>query len=647
MDFLPEPQPPLTLYNRAFKRLSLLLSDPWAWTLSLCFALVFLFAARKNLDFDLGYHLASGRWILQHLDVPRQDTFTFGAAGHEYLDSQWLYQVGVYLLDRLGGYPLVSLAHLSLILLAFALTAVRISLGGCPRWLQAALVLPAILGMEIRFLERPELFSWVFLVMVLLCLDLHRKGKTGALFFLPVIHLLWANVEGLFPLGWVVIGAYLMTSYFERGRLDPALVKALLASGAATLVNPYGFRALSFPFLLLTRFDPGGFFKKAISEFQSPWTAAASPDSPFFPAFPIDSYRVVSILFLLFILLTIRRRKFHEYGLAFFFFALSALAIRNIPLFFLPVLPTVAKAAADCASFTHEGEGPKERWTPPRGLGQGMAFIVLLICLRVGTGAYYVSERRIIHNGWGMDPEHLPLKVCSFIRQNHLSAPLLNSMGFGGFMEWETQAVPFIDGRLEVMGEPLFRQYELSHAPGGLQTLSLNANFQGIVYDHMMDIPWTKQLLDLEGWRMIYLDDLSALWAAPGYAVNLPTVTPRDLEKDWGVTPLDEGKTIFDIHHGPRSSLGDWLNGFVFPQQYPMPCMRLGSLAYEMGDYESAKDYFLRALVLSGGSYYEVYYNLASAYGKLGQKDMARYCYQCVLDLFPSCPGVTALIAGL
>ena len=27
------------------------LSDPWAWTLALCFALVFLFAARKNLRF--------------------------------------------------------------------------------------------------------------------------------------------------------------------------------------------------------------------------------------------------------------------------------------------------------------------------------------------------------------------------------------------------------------------------------------------------------------------------------------------------------------------------------------------------------------------------------------------------------------------
>jgi tetratricopeptide (TPR) repeat protein len=650
----PLPSPPLTpplppsLLKRVFQRFALLLSDPWAWALALCFALLFLFAARKNFDFDLGFHLASGRWILQHLDVPQADAFTFGAAGHEWLDSQWLYQVAVLLLDRLGGYPLVSLCHLALILLAFSLTSLRLFLGGCPRWLQVALVLPAILAMEIRFLARPEVLSWVFLAAVFLSLDLYRKGRREGLFLLPVIHLLWANVEGLFPLGWAVMAAYLLTGFLETRRPDPALLKSFLASVAATLVNPYGFKVLAFPLLLLTRLDPSGFFRKAVSELQSPWTASAVPDSPFFPDLPVVTYRILSVLLVLLVLATLRRRKFHEPVLAVFFFALSALAIRNVPLFFIAVLPTAAKAAGELLSFKVAGEGGG--WThgsPPRWLGKAAAAFILLLALRVATGAYYVSDRRIIHNGWGMDREHLPIRAGEFLAANHIQDPLMNNMAFGGFLEWETQAPVFIDGRLEVMGEDLFKLYFQSYGAGGLETLAQQTRFQMVVYDHMADIPWTKQLMAMPKWRMVYLDDLSAIWAAPYEAPTLPTVSPRDLEKDWGIGPWDEDKTLEAIQSKPRSSLADWLDGFVFPQRYPMPCMRLGSLAYEMGDYATARDFFLRALVLSDGRYYEIYYNLAAAYTKLGLKTKARSCYMSVLALYPSCPGVMAQLAGL
>jgi hypothetical protein len=628
------------------RRVSLLFSDPWAWSLALCFALVFLFAARKSLDFDLGFHLASGRWIIQHVEVPQQDTFTYGAAGHEYLDSQWLYQVFAYLLDRLGGYRLLTVCHLALILLAFALTAVRLSLYGCPRWIQALLILPATLAMEIRFLARPEILSWVFLVAILLALDLYRRGKTGVLFLLPVIFLFWANIEGLFPLGWAVIVAYLLTGYFETNRLDMALFKTFWASVGVTLVNPYGYKMVTFPFYLLTRFDPAGVFKKGVAELQSPWTASALPDSPFFPAFLVNSYRIFSILFLILIFISIRRRKFHEYALTVFFFVLSSLAIRNVPLFFLPILPLAGKSAGELFLFRRE-DGGKAYWKPPRGLGIAVAALAFLLCLRVATEAYYVSDRRMVHNGWGMDAEHLPLRAGDFLTQNHIQSPLMNDMAFGGFLEWETQNPVYLDGRLEVMGEDLFRQYHQSFGAGGLAALYRSANFQEVVYDHMSDIPWTKQLLTLPGWRMIYLDDLSAVWAAPGAEAGLPTVAPRDLEKDWGIAPLDEDKTLKDIQNTPRSALADWLDGFVLRQRYPMPCMRLGSLAYEMGDFATAKDYFFRALVLSGGRYYEIYYNLAAAYGKLGQKDKARSCYQSVLSLYPSCPGVPALMAAL
>ncbi|HET9869411.1 MAG TPA: tetratricopeptide repeat protein, partial [bacterium] len=85
-----------------------------------------------------------------------------------------------------------------------------------------------------------------------------------------------------------------------------------------------------------------------------------------------------------------------------------------------------------------------------------------------------------------------------------------------------------------------------------------------------------------------------------------------------------------------RYPLADWMDGFGVHQDYPMPLMRLGTFAYENGQFQVARDFFLKALKDSGGRYYEIYYNLGAAYGRLGRPDLARLCYEKALELKPS-----------
>src|SRR5581483_11304780 len=165
----------------------------WSFPLVCLFLLAFLFVFHRNFDFDLGYHLRAGQWILENHAFPQKDNFTFGAAGHDYLDLHWLYQILCFLLFKIGSYPLISLAHQSAILLAFGLTAYRVLERSDKPWIALGLLTPALIAMEIRFLDRPEVFSWVLLILTLFVLDLRLEKNRNFLFLVPLFQLLWVN----------------------------------------------------------------------------------------------------------------------------------------------------------------------------------------------------------------------------------------------------------------------------------------------------------------------------------------------------------------------------------------------------------------------------------------------------------------------
>src|SRR5581483_10945324 len=148
-------------------------------------------------------------------------------------------------------------------------------------------------------------------------------------------------------------------------------------------------------------------FKHYISEFQSPWSLVQDASDPFMPVIPIYTYRVLSIVLLILIGLAYKKRKFHELFLTVAFFGLSVAAIRNSPLFFWVALPIAARSIVDLLSNLGKIElSIKSQKTT----AIAVTFCLLLLGARVATRAYYVSDRRIIHTGLGLDEERFPIK---------------------------------------------------------------------------------------------------------------------------------------------------------------------------------------------------------------------------------------------
>src|SRR6478609_1180068 len=79
------------------------------------FAIALLVALRKDLVVDGWMALVSGRWIAQH-GLPSHDTLTVWTHSRRWTDQQWLAQLALYGLWRLGGIKLALLIHALLVM---------------------------------------------------------------------------------------------------------------------------------------------------------------------------------------------------------------------------------------------------------------------------------------------------------------------------------------------------------------------------------------------------------------------------------------------------------------------------------------------------------------------------------------------------
>jgi len=65
-------------------------------------------------DPDTYWHIAIGRWIIAHREVPRFDVFSFSMPGAPFTPPEWLAELGIaWLYDRFGWGALVAATALS------------------------------------------------------------------------------------------------------------------------------------------------------------------------------------------------------------------------------------------------------------------------------------------------------------------------------------------------------------------------------------------------------------------------------------------------------------------------------------------------------------------------------------------------------
>lgn len=206
-------------------------------------------------DPDLWGHVRYAQDWLAAGTMPRTATHTYTAVDYPWINhenaAELLFAVGF---DRIGvNGMLLAKCLLGLSILATMVwTARRHGVPALSAW---ALMLLVATNMEAFFPLRPQLLSFAFCTLALVCLDRgfpawpeQRDVRFAWLWVLPVLFVGWVNSHGGFMAGLCIVGALLLGRMVELLVSDgrqalPKLVQ-LAAIGlcclAATLVNPYG-----------------------------------------------------------------------------------------------------------------------------------------------------------------------------------------------------------------------------------------------------------------------------------------------------------------------------------------------------------------------------------------------------------------------
>ncbi|MEO0165392.1 MAG: tetratricopeptide repeat protein [candidate division WOR-3 bacterium] len=600
----------------------------WYITLILIFAFVFCLSLRKIYDTDIGFHLRGGEWMLTNKSFHHYDQFTYTVRHHEYIAMYWLYQIILFIIFKVSGAGGISIFNGILILIFFTLLFLRLKNSSIPIWLICILILTSLFSFEIRFGVRPEIFTYIFMVLMLLILDLFYFQKKNLLFLLPIIQMLWVNLHGLFILGWGILLFYLISTFFNERPKFKELLKWTMLSVFISFLNPYHIKGILFPFYLFTRLQNSSVFKDAITEFASPFSARG---------FLLTSHSALFIYFL-FLALSIfclivnhRKKRIHEYLLFFTFGYLSATAVRNIPLFMIVAIQIIGSSINELLPAL------RKFLKIPRFLEKGAALIIsifsILFALHIINNGYY-AQRGGGKFGIGFDPEVQPIKACEFITKNGLKGRILNDLNRGSWLIWSVREPVYIDGRLEVMKEELFKEFHESHQPGGIIKLIEKYQPDLIIFDYSYPeaFVWDIDLENSPEWEIIYWDETSVIYARNGYAEQFKPFVISNTIKNLGIdTQLNE-QEIWQILRKPSKS------GFVLffeslyrKQIYPVGLTKMAFFASLKLDFPSAEILYLNALKIAEYHRAEIYFRLGLIYHFMQKFDKAEYCYKRVL----------------
>jgi hypothetical protein len=497
---------------------------PWLWYLA-TLASAWLLQLKVNLNSDIWFHLAAGRLIWQQKALPATDSWSFTAAGRLWQNHEWLSDVFFYLWAKAFGidalvvwqWLVVGISYLLLFRLLHRITG---------SYVLAYLLALLALALGTPFYEvRPHLWSVLGFVLLII-LTAWRERPTPAL---PLLFLVWINLHGGAMLGlmaaFVTLGCWAL--FGEKGgretsettaaeeeswrRRVPYAAALWLASCLAAMVNPYGWRAFTYPFRLA--FAGRSATRTLLSEWLPPFQPGGL-QAPLYP-WAIGLFAVAALIMLVGNLPRQRRRNLTALGLGLLTLAMSLQSRRFVAFFGLAQTLVVAQAWLVIAPKLASRSTPARRTTARRQPLLRLAIpLVLLAVAGWKLAPYPLGPNAFDPLSWA---SRMPVDSVNFIEANGLQGNVFVYYLWGGYIHWRTagRLRTHFDPRSEtVFADDTMREHEhvvnlawdaasivdRSGAQMVLWPMSSPA-FRGLV----------QQLESSGRWRPVYRDGVSVL----------------------------------------------------------------------------------------------------------------------------------------
>jgi hypothetical protein len=469
------------------------------------------FTAAQGLlkDCDTGYHIRAGEYILNNLSIPKSDIFSFHSPPLPWIAHEWLSEVIMAAIHRISGLTGIVIFFSILISIVYYLLFKILQSLKSNIIVASFVIMLVIASSQMHWLARPHIFSMLLILVWYYLLDAYQYNNQRNFLYLQIpLMLLWVNIHGGFITGFILNGIYLLGNIVELisstesernvyRRKAIILGLTIITCFFISLINPYGYQILIFPFKLVKE----KFILDNISEFLSPnfhslW------------AIPFELFLFITLAVFSF---TKKRLNLIELVLIIFFLHMSLVSARYIPLFCIIAAPIVVKQAEQMLehskgkisnflmrksdSFSEIDASASDFVWP------AVAFLIVILL---------AFSSQIKHD---FDLNKKPIEAAKFIEQEHIKGNMFNMDEFGDYIIYRNYPKyrVFIDGRIDMYGSKKFKEYiEVVNFEQGWGEILEKYQITWIIYYSKSAL--SRYLLQNEDWSLVYADKVASIF---------------------------------------------------------------------------------------------------------------------------------------
>ena len=387
--------------------------------------LIFSWSAQKWIDPDFGWHYRLGQ-IITSTGIPKTDPFSFTMPSYSYVDHEWVLNIIYFhLYENFNSFYPLAILH------ALVATACPfIVLAGInknkKRGLELIIILLIWSTFFLRFGIRPQVFSWLFL-SILIHILFNKKKWIQTRWILPILFFFWANMHGSYILGIGLLALYVGARTYNNKKIEYYDYIALVLSFISTLINPYGLKLWE---ELLRQMIFGANLRRTILEWM-----------PSFLKFEIGFFALsvfTSVLMFMNRKRTLLFEKIILIGAIFF----GTYSSRNAPLSVLLLSPLFIKYANYIREISKNIEYGGKRFNIfAKTLALTSLFILTIsVAIYLQTAVLFINENNFY-----------PKSAIEFLVKDRKSRNVFADYNYGGYLIWKAPNNKyFVDGRMDV-----------------------------------------------------------------------------------------------------------------------------------------------------------------------------------------------------